>query len=99
MTERLNYYYYCYLWFGGFHRQQLAKKRNKERTDFLKYLPLFWLTEGIAGVRVCVCVCVCVLSSNAMTGFLGWLSSKESAGNAGDTGSVSGTGRFPWKGK
>ena len=42
---------------------------------------------------------MCVFGSNAMTGFLGWLSSKESACNAGDTGSVSGTGRFPWKRK
>ena len=46
------------LWFGGFHRQQLVKKCNKERIDFLKYLPLFWLTEGIAGVHVCVCLVV-----------------------------------------
>ena len=40
---------------------------------------------------VCVCVCVCV-------GFPGSSAGKESACNAGDPGSIPGSGRFPGEG-
>ena len=45
---------------------------------------------------VCVCVCVCVFVS---AGLPCWLSSKQFACNAGDTGSNPGLGRFSWRRK
>ena len=43
---------------------------------------------------MCVCVCVC-LSSQSLTGLPQWLSGKEATCNAGDVGSIPGSGRCP----
>ena len=52
-------------------------------------------TRSMAIVSVCLCVYVYTLSGNM--GFPGGLDSKESVCNAGEPGSVPGSGRFPWK--
>ena len=46
---------------------------------------------------ICVCVCVCIINLLYM-GFPGSSNSKESACNAGDSGSISGLGRSPGEG-
>ena len=67
----------------------------------------------MAGIHVCVCVCVCVGDGGddkkvtvyiiscqiyAMKGFPRWLSGKESTFQAGDLGSLPGSGRSPGEG-
>ena len=67
---------------------------------FVKYTQYFVTTyTGKESEKVCVCVCVCVyISPHHINGLPQWLSRKESACNAGDTGdagSIPGSGRSP----